>query len=87
MGRSILYIHVISIAIIYSGFAEDTRPNVVVIMADDLVSYIRFIYWAKELHAAEFILEIWPISFLPFMKCFSLRNLVLSQLNLVIIHT
>jgi len=43
MRRNVLYLHVISIALIYSVFAEDSRPNIVVIMADDLVSFIRFI--------------------------------------------
>jgi hypothetical protein len=42
MRRHVLYLHVISIALIYSVFAEDSRPNIVVIMADDLVSFIWF---------------------------------------------
>jgi len=43
MRRTVSYLHVISIALIYSVFAEESRSNIVVIMADDLVSFIWFI--------------------------------------------
>jgi len=43
MKRTVLYLHVISMALTYLVSAEDSRPNIVVIMADDLVSFIRFI--------------------------------------------
>lgn len=44
METAVLYLHVISIAIIYSVSAEDSKPNIVVIMADDLVSFVWFVY-------------------------------------------
>jgi hypothetical protein len=34
---------IISILIIYSVFADASRPNIIVIMADDLVSFLLFI--------------------------------------------